>query len=171
MNVLSVLAHLGPVAGSIAFGGAVISMTTLQLRTRQRYRIMEERLAKCLVEGLRNGALDFDQPLPENHCNVFQSYPDEADETQLQLIPSRYRILGYPGRSSATSFNELPAPSRILQVRLLGSGTSNPDENLLLGVPKAYLADGVIDQGHDWWSEDAGSPAETGDGLPQELSA
>lgn len=179
MNILSGIAHFGPVAGSaassmlaasIACAGAVISMTVLQFRMRRRYRIMEERLAKSLVEGLRRGALDFNPPPPENRCNIFRSYPDDVEETQLQLIPSRYQILGYHRQSPATSLKELPAPSRILQVRLLGSGMSYPDENLLIGVPKAYLAESVLHQGQDWRNEDTGSPDET-NGITQELSA
>ena len=175
MNILIALAHIGPIAGlgrfsvmaaSIACVGAGISMTMLQLKMRQRYRMMEERTAKSLVEGLRKGVLDFDSPSRGDQCNIFWSEPEEIEETQLQLMPSRYQLLGYPRQLPAARLKELPAPSRILGVRLLGPGMSAADENVLRGVPKAYLAESSLHRGRAWESEDTESFDET-DGITE----
>jgi hypothetical protein len=107
--------------------------------------ILEEQMAASLAIALRRGDLDFDIPVSGSTVNIFAFWRDLdiLDDSEVQLIPSRYRLLGHTIRL-------LPAPAPTpeerptVRVRLIGAGESPKrgglQDDLFLGVPKVLLA-------------------------------
>ncbi len=145
MIPMSALTSLGSVAFcvpykmatvSIPLVGACISVTMLQLRMRQRRRMLDQRLAGSLVAALRHGALDFEPAPLGSRRLILGPDPGDMEETQLALMPSHYQLLGHPGRLTVSVPKELPAPDSIAGMRLLAPPASSPDENLSARVPR-----------------------------------
>jgi hypothetical protein len=125
--------------------GACATLGGLQSRIRRRNRILEERLAAALAIALRRGDIDFAIAPTGTTRDIFAFEPDEPEESEPQLIPSRYRLLGYPMRGQAAWPMSAPEERPIVRVRLLGSAEPFNDQ-LFLGVPKALLLPALQDE-------------------------
>jgi hypothetical protein len=102
-------------------------------------------MATSLAIALRRGDLDFNISSGASTGNIFALWREveKEDDSELQLIPSRYQLLGHPTRL-------LPAPTPVPQdrpsvrVRLIGSpeqpSRNDSQDDLFLGVPKLLLA-------------------------------
>jgi len=102
-------------------------------------------MATSLAIALRCGDLDFNVPSGAGRGNIFALWceVEKEDDSELQLIPSRYHLLGHSTRL-------LPAPTPMpedrlsVRVRLIGPpeqpNRNDSQDDLFLGVPKVLLA-------------------------------
>ena len=124
----------------------------MQSRLAHRWRtILEEQMATSLAIALRRGDLDFNVLSGSSRGNIFALWREveKEDDAELQLIPSRYRLLGHATRL-------LPAPTPVpedrpsVRVRLIGApqqpNRNDSQDDLFLGVPKLLLAPRLRDE-------------------------
>ena len=129
-----------------------VSIFTLQSKLAHRRKmILEEQMATSLAIALRRGDLDFNIPVSGSTVNIFAFWRgfEELDDSEMQLIPSRYRLLGHSIRLLP---GPTPAPEErpTVRVRLIGSAEPQKrndfQDDLFLGVPKVLLAPQLRDE-------------------------
>ena len=139
------------IAISCVFTACVTSVAVKSRLVHQRRIILEEQMAASLAVALRRGDLDFNIPVSGSTVNIFAFWRDldALEESEVQLIPSRYRLLGHTIRLLP---GPTPAPEErpTVRVRLIGSAESrNRDDrqdDLMLGVPRLLLTARVPDE-------------------------